>query len=134
VAILIVLSGGAMHVSRMRQVLGYSLSLLSSHLRVLREASIVDYEEEGTRHTYSLLAAARIDLVSAGLKIHLSGNDGSTLVGTVPKASPVMRLLVNAVRAVADRRKGDGRAGVELDVKPIRPPAPSTSRPRRRTA
>jgi DNA-binding transcriptional ArsR family regulator len=121
-----------MHVSRLRELLGFSLSLLSSHLKVLRLAGIVDYEGEGTRHAYSLLAAAHIDVAEAGLTIHLVGDDGSTLIGTVPRTSPVMRVLASAIRAVRP-----DLFQVQLVPSATIGPAPSapsvTPRPKRKT-
>jgi DNA-binding transcriptional ArsR family regulator len=129
VAIVVVLSAGTMHVSLLRQKLGFSLSLLSSHLKVLRDAAIVDYEEEGTRHAYSLLAAARVRVVEAGLAIRLKGDDGSTLAGTVPATSPVMRLLASALRAAAKVQETGATHGTAL-----RPVAASRIKPKRKTA
>jgi DNA-binding transcriptional ArsR family regulator len=101
-SILAVLSRGPVHGIDLCRALGLSQSLVSSHCRPLREAGMIEYDSDGTRHVYSLCAGVRITISESGFAVHLTGNDGSTLAGTIPWESPVMRLLQRAVQITND--------------------------------
>jgi ArsR family transcriptional regulator len=63
------LSEGAQHVGDLQNRLGVEQSLLSHHLRVLREAGLVEAERDGKAVLYRI--APEVQVQQAGEAIHL---------------------------------------------------------------
>jgi ArsR family transcriptional regulator len=68
-AVLEILMEGPKHVTELNTVLGLDQSLLSHHLKVLRDASLVESVRDGKAVLYSL--APGVDLSKTGKEINL---------------------------------------------------------------
>lgn len=101
VAIVVTLSHGPCDVSHLKQILGFSMPLLSNHLKVLRESRLVEYDREGGRHVYRLAGSLTVRLDPSLITLSLRADDKSTLVANIPMTAPITRILACAL---ADNR------------------------------
>lgn len=95
--IVIALARGHMDVNQLGTRLKFSQSLLSNHLKVLREAGFVDFDRDGGRHLYHITNNLQVGIDSGGVSISLHAGDRSVLSANIPLDSPTIRQLQAAL-------------------------------------
>jgi hypothetical protein len=90
-------------VGELAKALGFSVSLLSNHLRELRRFKLVVSRTIGKRHEYELGPHACVNVDTKKATIRLSADDGCTWAITIPRGSEASRLIARGL-AWADRK------------------------------
>lgn len=93
VAILAALYESRDDVSKLAARTGIPLSLLSNHLRVLRNSGLVTFDENGQRRIYHLSTRAQTTWSESRLTFMLVASDGSNLALSFPRASHLGRSI-----------------------------------------
>lgn len=87
IAIMAALHDSHDDVSKLATRLGLPVSLLSNHLRVLRNAELVGFHGDGQRRIYHLSGRAQTTWSDGRLTLMLVAGDGSNLALSFPRAS-----------------------------------------------